>query len=255
MFKMLIFGGTTEGRQLAEFCENNGITAEICVTTPLGAELIGRGNSLKIRVGKLDFEGIFQLLENEKYSLVADATHPYAVLATENIKAACRENGTEYFRILRENSECEFGEAVRGEDELVELLNRSTKRILSTLGSKEAEALTRVSDYKNRVFLRILPDEKNIERCVKLGFSREKIIVGKGPFSVKENICHIRDCKAEILVTKNSGKAGGYPEKAQAARACKIEMITLLRPRENGISISEFEIFLLEKLKPGGENP
>ena len=255
MFRALIFGGTTEGRQLAEFCEKNGIPADICVTTTLGAELIGRGNSLKIRVGKLDREGISKLLASGEYSLVADATHPYAVHATENIKAACRENGTEYVRILRENTECEFGEIAHDTEELVELLNRSTKRILSVFGSKEAEVLTRVSDYKNRVFLRILPDEKNVERCVKLGFSREKIIVGKGPFSVKENICHIRDCKAEILVTKNSGKAGGYPEKAQAARACKIEMITLLRPCESGISISEFEILLREKMTFGGENP
>lgn len=255
MFKMLIFGGTTEGRQLAEFCVKNEISADICVTTPLGAELIGRGNSLKIRVGKLDFEGILQLLANEKYSLVADATHPYAVLATENIRAACCENGTEYYRILRENSECDFGEIAHDTNELVELLNRSTKRILSTLGSNEAETLTRVSDYKNRVFLRILPDEKNIEKCVRLGFPREKIIVGKGPFSVKENICHICGCKAEILVTKNSGKAGGYPEKAEAARACKIEMITLLRPRENGISISEFVILVLKKLSEGGDLP
>lgn len=255
MFKMLIFGGTTEGRQLAEFCVKNEIPADICVTTPLGAELIGRGNSLKIRVGKLDYDGILQLLASEKYSLVADATHPYAVLATENIRAACRENGTEYYRILRENSECDFGEIAHDTNELVELLNRSTKRILSTLGSNEAETLTRVSDYKNRVFLRILPDEKNIEKCVRLGFPREKIIVGKGPFSVKENICHISGCKAEILVTKNSGKAGGYPEKAEAARACKIEMITLLRPRENGISISEFVMLILKKLSEGGDLP
>ena len=40
MCDILIFGGTTEGRQLAEFCAGHGINACISVATEYGAELL-----------------------------------------------------------------------------------------------------------------------------------------------------------------------------------------------------------------------
>ncbi|NLT10458.1 MAG: precorrin-6A/cobalt-precorrin-6A reductase, partial [Ruminococcus sp.] len=42
-----------------------------------------------------------------------------------------------------------------------------------------------------------------------------------------------------ILITKESGKTGGYPEKAQAAMICGTELITLVRPAESGFSFDE----------------
>lgn len=36
MFRILIFGGTTEGRELADFCHSNRIPAAVCVTTGFG---------------------------------------------------------------------------------------------------------------------------------------------------------------------------------------------------------------------------
>ena len=66
------------------------------------------------------------------------------------------------------------------------------------------------------------------------GFERNHVITGKGPFTAEENLLHIKRSGARILVTKESGKAGGYPEKAEAARLAGIEMITLTRPAEDG---------------------
>ena len=42
MSEVLIFGGTTEGRLLAEFCAAKGIRAAVSVTTGYGAELLPR---------------------------------------------------------------------------------------------------------------------------------------------------------------------------------------------------------------------
>ena len=47
MFRILIFGGTTEGRELADFCHSNRIPAAVCVTTGLGKELLSSFNTLK----------------------------------------------------------------------------------------------------------------------------------------------------------------------------------------------------------------
>lgn len=243
MHKILIFGGTTEGRELAEFCEKKGIFSLSSVATDMGANRLSE--SVRVTVGRLDVNEIEKLIR-ENFSFVIDATHPYAVEASANIKAACEHVGIRYFRVIREEKFPEYGETVRDTDELVKRLNELSGVILSTLGSKEAAALCEVSDYRKRVWLRILPSFENIEKCVSLGFDREKIIAEKPPFTLEQNISHIKKSGAEILVTKNSGVIGGYPEKIAAARECKIKLITIARPREKGVSLDEMKA-LIEK--------
>ncbi len=238
MCDVLIFGGTTEGRELAEFCAARGISALSSVATELGAELLPEG--VRVTVGRLDADGMETLIRSG-FSLVADATHPYAVQASANIRAACERVGVQYYRVIRGGGESEYGEVVRDTDALIKRLNELHGAILSTLGSKEALSLTKVSDYSKRVWLRILPGAENVERCVSLGFDRAKIIAEKGPFSFEQNISHIRQSGAEVLITKNSGAAGGYPEKAAAARECGIALITIGRPCESGISLDEMK--------------
>ena len=76
-----------------------------------------------------------------------------------------------------------------------------------------------------------------------LGFRH--IIQAKGPFSADENIRHIQQSSAKFLLTKESGKIGGYPEKAEAARRTGIRMLTLRRPQETGFSFDEITAMLL----------
>lgn len=245
MCRVLIFGGTTEGRGLAEYCAARGISALSSVATALGAELLPEGAD--VRVGRLDSDGMAALIRSG-FSLVIDATHPYAVEASANIKAACKMVGAKYYRVIREGGLSEYGEVVSDTDELVKRLNALSGVILSTLGSKEAAALTKVSDYAERVWLRILPGAENVERCVALGFDRAKIIAEKGPFCFERNVEHIKQSGAAVLVTKNSGAAGGYPEKAAAARECGIELITIGRPRESGISLDEMKAVISKEI-------
>lgn len=242
--EILIFGGTTEGRELAEFCMENKISALSSVATELGAELLPNG---KVTVGRLDADGMAELIKNgdgRGFSLVVDATHPYASEASANIRAACEKVGAKYYRVIRSDAPEEYGEVVFGMEELIGRLNALDGNILSTLGSKEAAALTKVTEYSRRVWLRILPSLPNIEHCVSLGFDRAKIITQKGPFSLEQNKEHIRKSGAALLVTKNSGDAGGYPEKVRAARECDIKLVTLGRPRESGVSVDEMKDIL-----------
>ena len=240
MRKILIFGGTTEGRELAGWCVRNGTAADVSVTTDYGARLLGSGDMLNVFTGKLDSREMQTLIRSGKYAAVVDATHPYAAEATRNIRSACGSAGAQYFRLLREKSELS-GTVVNSLSEAVELLDRSDKTVLSTLGSKELSGLSAVKDSKSRIWLRVLPAEGIEELCVRLGFERSHIITGKGPFTVGENVRHIRQSGAEILLTKESGSAGGYPEKITAARECNIETITIARPAEDGYSFEQLK--------------
>lgn len=80
-----------------------------------------------------------------------------------------------------------------------------------------------------------------MEYCRNLGYDEKKIICEKGPFTSELNIKHIKLSDAKILLTKESGAAGGYPEKAEAAKKCGIRMITLARPPEEGYSLENIK--------------
>ncbi len=236
MSEILIFGGTTEGRELFEYCAKNGIGADICVATEYGGELLG--SAVNVFVGRLDKNEITDLITKNNYVKIIDATHPYAVLATENIRSACDSAGVKYCRLIREKSAAASGFS-GSLDEAVAYLNTSDKTVLSTIGSKELLQLTAVNDYRNRMWLRVLPADGIEDHCESFGFDRNKVILGKGPFSVEENIAHIKQSRAEILLTKDSGKAGGYPEKIKAAELSGIEVVTVERPKEKGYTLTE----------------
>lgn len=244
MGELLIFGGTTEGRRLAEFCGENGVRATVSVTTEYGAELLNENEYVNVLNGRLDENEIAALISENSFCTVIDATHPYAVLATENIRSACKKTGAKYYRVKREKSLL-FGTVLNNTDELVGYLNENDKTILCTLGSKEMPVLSGVSRRFERVWLRVLPAVGIREMCEGFGFDGEKIILGKGPFTVEQNIMHLRESGAQILVTKESGAVGGYPEKAQAAARLGVELVTIKRPEETGSTVEEIEEFIL----------
>ena len=233
MDKILIFAGTTEGRELAEFCADNGIAADVSTATAYGASLLPEG--IGLLSGRLYAEEICILLRACHYAVVIDATHPYAKDATANIRAACLQTGIPYRRLLRRPLPV-TGESVDSLDEMIGLLNRSDDTILSTLGSKSIAELTKVRRFCDRIWLRLLPSDSVSAECVRLGFDPAKLIYEKGPFSTEQNLEHIRLSGAKILLTKESGS------KEKAAKIEQIRMITLRRPFETADGYDESDM-------------
>ncbi|SDA14044.1 precorrin-6A/cobalt-precorrin-6A reductase [Ruminococcus sp. YE71] len=228
MYKLAIFAGTTEGRRLAELCAENRIEALVFTATEQGGELIV-GSA--VHTGRLTAEQMTGLIGG--IPLVIDATHPYAREATANIRAACGVTKARYLRLLRESCPI-VGESAADMDELVAKLNGCEDTVLSALGSKALDSLAEVKNARERMWLRLLPAEGIEERCAELGFDREKLLLERPPYSVERNIAHLKKSGASVLLTKESGRIGGYPEKAEAARSCGVRMLTLARPAEEG---------------------
>ncbi len=246
MCRVLIFGGTTEGRKLAEYCSVKGISAAVSVATGYGAELLPESGCVRRLVGRLDAEEIKKLITALGCEAVIDATHPYAEEATKNINKACSSLEAAHYRLIRSSEEISGCIMAADMDEVVDILNRSDKTVLSTLGSKELAVLTKVRGYGSRLWIRALPAEDIRRRCIELGFSEDKLILEKGPFSFEQNKAHIKMSGARILVTKESGAAGGFPEKTAAAKACGAEVVVLARPVEKGCTFAEITEILDE---------
>lgn len=244
MSDVIIFGGTTEGRRLAEFCGEHKIQTVVCVVSEYGEMLVPESPSVRVIRRALEKDEIEALFVAEKPSLVLDATHPYARVVTENVTQVCQKMGIVWYRVLRK-SELETKNAdsivtVDSVDQAVEWLKSHEGTVLVTTGSKELVKYTAIPDYKERIFARILPDSQALLNSETLGFPRNHMIAMQGPFSLEMNIATMRMTGANYLVTKESGHAGGFLDKIHAAEAVGATALVIGRPlKETGISLEE----------------
>ena len=244
MSDVIIFGGTTEGRRLAEFCGEHKIQTVVCVVSEYGEMLVPESPSVRVIRKALDEDEMEALFVAEKPSLVLDATHPYARVVTENVTQVCQKMGIVWYRVLRK-SELETKNAdsivtVDSVDQAVEWLKSHEGTVLVTTGSKELVKYTAIPDYKERIFARILPDSQALLNSETLGFLRNHMIAMQGPFSLEMNIATMRMTGANYLVTKESGHAGGFLDKIHAAEVVGATALVIGRPlKETGISLEE----------------
>ena len=242
MNRVLLFGGTTEGRQLAQWLARQDIPAAVCVATEYGASLLPPG--VEARVGRLDGGEMETLMREGGFGRVVDATHPYAVQASENIRAAAQRAGLPCLRLLRAGMEEGGWLHADSAAHAARLAGERAGNILLTTGSKELDAFS-AEGLRQRCCPRVLPALDSLSRCLELGFPPSQIICMQGPFSRALNEALIDRFAVRILITKASGRAGGFAEKAEAARAKGCELIVIDPPRQGeGHSMEEIQRIL-----------
>ena len=130
-------------------------------------------------------------------------------------------------------------------EEAAKLLEKMEGSILVTTGSKELEALRGLPGFAKRIFARILPQPEMVQKCMEMGLSGRHIICMQGPFSEEMNYAMLRETNARILLTKESGAAGGFPEKLRGARRAGAAVVVVKRPvEEEGCSVEEVKALL-----------
>ena len=240
MAKLLIFGGTTEGRRLCEACAARGIPALYCVATEDGARAVAGLAGIAIRAERLDAEAIADLLQQFGPALVIDATHPYAREASRNIKEACDVAAFPLLRVARENGEDVGDVSASSLEELLPWIEGHDGNIYATTGASAAHVLCRLPNFRERVWLRILPNLESLRTCLELDYHPARLVCMQGPFSEALNRELFRAANARILLTKNSGAAGGFEEKICAAKSLGMAVAVLGRPEETGgVSLEE----------------
>ena len=240
--KVLLFGGTGDGRALAEWMLARELDATVCVATEYGETLLPEG--MKVHVGRLD-AGEMAALMADGYTLVIDATHPYAVEVTENIRAASERTGLPYLRLLRQSDGEDLCHKAENMAVAAEMLERLPGNVLLTTGSKELDHFARPG-LRERCFPRVLPMADSLERCLALGFPPKNIICMQGPFTKEMNVATLHQFHIDTLVTKDTGGYGGFRAKAEAAKEAGCALLVVERPRnETGLTLEEIQRRLL----------
>ena len=235
--KIVIFSGTTEGRELAGKLAALGAEVTVSVAAESLRKKQGNSPGVRTRVGPLTAAEKQELLKDA--GICVDATHPYATHVTASIREACAKAGCEYRRLLRAKSEIEEGSArlVASAAEAAVFLASVSGNILLTSGAKDLHCYAALDP--GRLYPRILPSHESLSACEKLGIPHRNILAMQGPFSQELNEALIRQYKIRWLVTKDGGAPGGFPEKAAAARAAGVGLLVIRRPEETGDSLEQ----------------
>lgn len=249
MYKAIVFAGTTEGYEMCRYLSRHGIFVCACVATEYGTRSLREGDYLKILAGRLDCEQMQKLFGEQMPDIVLDATHPYAAVVTENIREACRLFGLEYVRVLRSGSSRQ-SEAVYVDtvEDAAEYLKGTAGNVLLTTGSKDLRKFTVIPGYQNRLYARVLSLPEVMADCSSYGLEGRHLIGMQGPFTMEMNAAMLRQYDCKYLVTKDSGKAGGFLEKIQAAQQCGAIPVIIGRPlKEEGLDPDAARAFLSKR--------
>ena len=106
------------------------------------------------------------------------------------------------------------------------------RRIFLATGTKDlATFVKHPRAHECEWFVRVAPDPDSLERALSLGVPRAHLCAMQGPFSKECNESLWRSWKIDCVVTKDSGDAGGFTAKADAASALEIPLIVVERPQ------------------------
>jgi precorrin-6A/cobalt-precorrin-6A reductase len=218
--RVLVLGGTTEGRLLAAACA--GLPGVETVSS-----LAGRtGNPLRpageLRIGGFGgVDGLAAYLRDQRIGAVVDATHPFASTMTGHAVAATGAARVPLLVLRRPGWIEQPGDRwhrVRSVAAAAALLE-SGARVFLTTGRQEIDAFAGRDDCW---FLArsVEPPEPPMPR-------RIEVLIDRGPFTVDGERALLTGHRIDVLISKDSG---GVAAKLDAARALGVPVIMVDRP-------------------------
>ncbi len=267
---ILVMAGTSEGREVYSFCRQRGYSVLATVATPYGEGVLsgaagGRAGEEQGEVvcARLNAEDMAELILARGVAAVVDATHPYAAAASAAARHACRKTGAVYIRYHRPPADLPSSPLVHWcpdyarAAEMACAMSKCGETIFLTTGSNTVGIFAAEAQKAGRrVVARVLPVPEAVEACLAAGLSPKDIVAVWGPVGYGFNRELFLHYKASVVVTKDSGPAGGTAEKVRAALDLSIPVVVVARPPdetgEGGLVAGSLEELagLLAKLFP-----
>ncbi len=255
---ILLLGGTADTAPLATMLAEAGY--EVLVSTATSIPLAtGDHPRISRRVGALDRDEFLGLLSAAGIQAVVDAAHPYAEGAHRNARAAAAGAGIPYLSYVRPPVIPSGSDMIPAgsHSEAAELAFSFGKPVLLTTGSRNLASYTAAARQTGlELVVRVLDAPESLTACGEAGIAPGNIVTGRGPFSVDQNVRLIRKFGIGVIVTKDSGAAGGVNAKREAARREGCSLVVVSRPeppvQDAFADIADLLKVLRAKVLPGG---
>jgi cobalt-factor III methyltransferase len=255
-----VFSGTSDGNALASRIAESGARVVVSAATSYGRELaVTRLPGVPVRSGKIGINARRRELQVFRARAIVDATHPFATEISSQLITLGGELKIPYLRYERKVVDCSMpaifcgtmGEAAAKAIDL-------GKRIFLATGSKDLQVFLSHPGARERDwFVRVAPEPESLESALALGVPRAQLFAIQGPCSRELNETLWKDWQIDCVVTKESGAAGGFSAKADAAYSLGIPLIVVSRPRLNYPDVADdFDIVIdwLQKLPLGSQH-
>ncbi|AFJ46587.1 cobalt-precorrin-6A reductase [Shimwellia blattae] len=230
--ELLLVGGTSDARELCLMLDQAGLAYTLSVASEVGRQLAGPIHGA-VRTGKLDAAGLKAWLCANRTRQVIDASHPYAQLVSANLASVCRELAIPLLRWQRPGliDAIDHPLLLRAASlaQACALAAPLGPRVLLTTGSKDLAHWQRGLPGKT-LLARVLPTSGVLAQCEALGLGVGQIFALCPPFSEAFNRAFYEQCQPDVVITKESGKEGGFIEKVRPCLEMKIPCIVLTRP-------------------------
>jgi precorrin-6A/cobalt-precorrin-6A reductase len=236
MKRILLLSGTCEGPLLARALLAAGFAVRATVTRAEAREnLFGPLlHELLVETRGFTEESLASFLAERQADLVLDATHPFAVRITRIAHAVCLRLGVPLVRYERPDWLPPAGtRQVDSFAAAAELVPTLGNRVLLTIGSKQLKHFAHLQDRLCLV-ARILPSVPSLEQALAAGFTADRLLCLRPPFSRDFNLAILKEYRINVLATKASGREGGVEEKVLAARDLGVEVVLIRRPESAG---------------------
>lgn len=226
---ILLIGGAAETEPIAKKLADTG--ASILVSKATSVPLsIPAHPLIEVRSGRLTVEETVALIGERNINCIIHAAHPYATAAQHMSHKAAQITEKPWLLFLRPPAanKCKGVHRVKNHEEAAKKAFSFAKGVLLTTGSVNLLPYSRkAKEMRLPLFARILDVNESRQKCLEAGILPERILTGRGPFTVEENIADIRRVGAGVLVTKDGGEKGGVLEKIEAAQflGCSIILI------------------------------
>lgn len=192
---------------------------------------------VSFRHGPLDRQGLEKLVLSNDISLIIDCTHPFAARVSHNAHKAAQNLGLPFLVYDRPGLDPDTPGVDWADDHsrAAEMALAQHGVVFLSIGSGNVASYMQKAGKKGSLLVaRVLPGLKFMKRCLDAGLKKDQVIQARGPFSVEQNILHMSGAGAAVLVTKDSGTAGGVPAKLEAAKRLGVRVIAVKRPPRPG---------------------
>lgn len=237
---ILLLSGTSEGRILSARLRAEGLPFVASVTTPEARQLFaGIDPPPEILVTRFSGDALATLLRERQVGAILDATHPFAQRISEKAMQVATQEHIPYVRYERPTTPPAGDPLARDCGEMVMVPDMETaavlclahgSRVFLTTGTKTLGVFREVMACK-WVMARILPTVASLSQALDAGLPPAQILALRGPFSQELECALLREYRIDLLVTKDSGAAGGFETKLAAAAALQVPTVVVSRPQ------------------------
>ena len=225
---ILIFGGTTEGRMAVEVCEVAG--KPFYYSTKGGSQEVPLHYGVRL-TGALTADGIRQFVAEHEVRCIVDAAHPFA----QELHACVADAGLPVIRLertfCRHYSEVNY---CKDFTDAVTRLNVSPTKCLLALSG--VNTIPQLRDYwqHHRTFFRILRRPESIHLACQNQFPSQNLIYYADEMSLptrEQEKELMQQVGCDAILTKESGRSGGFEAKVEAALQLGLQVYVVSRPQ------------------------